>query len=189
MMQALLMIALLFFADEGFAQVQLEAKSLYEDDARIPGVIIPLKLSGDILTQGGIAFSANVKSANGADCRIMKDPFLPLIYLLKCASPSEVQVFFKIEKSRQLFELQVGPIDINYPSGTQPLDEDRPPNPEVLRGKDLFSQCVNCHKSSDLRQRTSDQIKNAIQGVPDMKDLTNLSAEQIRLIAVYLGTL
>ncbi len=73
------------------------------------------------------------------------------------------------------------------PTTTPPTTTPPTTTPPTLDGQKLFSTyCGGCHTPTDRANRTADQIKAAISGVPAMSSLSFLSDAQLQAIADYL---
>ena len=150
--------------------VTLTVESLYDAKSRIPTALIPLRVSGDAINAGGTIFDVSVLANGGADCRAMKDPFTPTIYLLKCDRPSQVTVVFKVSAGGQLHQIQFGPLEIQIPAGTV-IVPPTSPETETLAGRQLFNTyCIECHSDARAKRgksaaRIRDAVFNQISGL------------------------
>lgn len=170
----------------------LVVEALFISKARIPGVLIPFRVKGDVMAGGGTILSIETKSDNGVDCRTMQDPFANDIIHLKCAAPAKVDIRIRATAGGQFYEITLAALEIKYPvSGVVVV---KPPtvDPEILLGRQLFNTyCVACHTDSAAKKgRTANQILSAINAKPQMNFLRGtVNSTEAGKIAKYLGSL
>lgn len=164
--------------------------SLYDQKSRLPEALIPFKLAGS-----GSILSVAMVSPEPGICHVMRDPFLANIFLLKCRVETNATVLIKATNGgSQIFEISYGPIEIKKPfANVVVIAPDVPiTNPDALRGQDLFgSYCLDCHKPYQKPDRTTNQIKSAIQSIGQMRNnpiykLETLTADDLKKIEAYL---
>lgn len=173
----------------------IEVIKLYDQQSHIPGVLIPLRIKGDLLNAGGSIFEIQVESG-GIDCRVMKDPYIADTYLLKCADEASVNLRVRVSHAGRITDLVYGPLPIIMPAaGLEVIQPDDPNAPDVFAGKQLFnSYCVNCHNPASVkRDRNAAQIRKAMTAPNNpygMNFLNSvLSDTDLKKIEAYLKSL
>ena len=183
----------------GAASAQTPAvsvKSLFDSGSMLPGSLIPFEVSGSVVSDGA-SLSAVVTESGGVDCRMLRDPYYPRIFLLKCAGEASVKMRFRVIASNKAYDLSYGPVTVKKAAGAgfAPVEEPVPTSPQTLLGKNLYSSyCMGCHTvPSVMKGRDSATIKLAIQGqlprTAPMKTneaLQTLTDAQISAISTYL---
>ena len=161
--------------------------SLYDQKSRMPGALIPFKvLNGSILD--------TTITSSSAGCRIMKDPFLSNIFLLKCTQEGSAQVTLKISSGNQIYNLNYGPVEIKNPfSNVVVVEPDVPTtDQDAVIGRTYFNTyCITCHNPPQTKANKSiSEIKSAIQSQSQMRQpqygLSALTEDQIKKIQTYL---
>jgi hypothetical protein len=186
-----LLLALLL-AVQGAAADTLAVESLFEQKSRIPTVLIPLKIKGDAIDAGGTVFDVAVSATNDADCRVMKDPFVANVHLLKCLSESDVTLTFKVAQGGKIHQLVYGPLHVKLPEGDFKIVPPKPGAEDILAGTQIYNvYCISCHNPPRLKAgRTAAQIRGALGSQPEMKPFnSSLSDADLKKIEAYLKSL
>lgn len=172
----------------------------FDAQSRIPGVLIPYELQGAIDS----VQSATVNVDAGQDCRIMKDPYINNIYLLKCSVPAKVTLVFKLTVSGHATTISYGKETIDYPSGykltstaasgtTAGGGSSTATSTEtavLASGQQLYANnCVKCHgAASGFNGKSAALIKSKIATVNQMAQFSSLSDSDLNALAAYLNT-
>ena len=183
-------------------RAEVKIRSLFDARSRQPGVQIPFQFSGKDV-EGGILRSASVTGGSvAANCKISRDPFRSDVAFLKCDAEADVQVHLDILVENRVLKTTISPIAIRLPAPNLVVVE--PTDPGVVdykNGLSLFSsKCVSCHNPpSSKKNATELMIKGAVSGTGMMNgsmmdrskgqngvDLRKLTAEEIRILAIYL---
>ncbi|MBX3018023.1 MAG: cytochrome c [Bdellovibrionaceae bacterium] len=177
-------------ADDGSL---LQIQSLYGANGWVPGQLLPFRVTGSAISQGKFR-GVKITSETGADCRVMRDPFLPEIFLLKCADTDKLSVEFAFEMDGSVYRRSIGPIDVKVPDPNFIVDPNPTGPPITQVGRQLYSShCVSCHNPpASKSRRSAATIKSAIQTNGQMMaipSLSTLTADELNAIAAYLGTL
>lgn len=183
---------LLVSAEPASAQ-EFQIKPLYDATANSPRVLMPFALSkkDDATPVEVVSFTFQ---NNTGLCGAIVDQFQKNIFFLRCEKPIEnlrMKIFLKVDA--KLHSVEYGPVAIKDAyENLDPIDPDDPTSdPNVLAGKKIyFSYCsINCHQPVNLAGKTSAQIKQAINTIPEMKTFkTSLNEDQINKIVKYLGS-
>jgi cytochrome c1 len=189
-------LIVLAYAGTALAQApSVAVKSLYDSGSMAPGSLIPFEVSGTLVTKDA-PLSAAVTESGGVDCRVMRDPHFPKVFLLKCAGEASVKLRFRVISSNKAFDVSYGPVTVKKLAGAgDPIIGDPVDSPEYLLGKSLYGPyCMGCHTvPSTLKGRSVETIKMAIAGLlprtAPMKNndaLQTLNDQQIKAIETYL---
>jgi hypothetical protein len=188
----MMFINLLIFPLAAPAINPVEIKNLYDARSMIPGVLISAAQSSSA------SIMAAISDAKGVDCRLMRDPFLSRIFLLKCKAATTVELQFYVVDGSQSYNIHFGPVEVKMPSDDLIIIEPPDPrqSPDYIAGKQLYgAYCAGCHSNPQIRKgRSVSLIQSAIAGqlpgtqpMKDNLDLQGLSEDQIRKISVYLA--
>lgn len=172
------------------ASTELSVESLYDVNSRIPHAMIPFRVTGPAESGPLVVNSATVTDSGGLDCRLMKDPYIPSIVLLKCTGVATVH--FRVLATTgagDVVSFNVGPVLVKNPENAVPIGG----TPVSNVGQQLFSaNCGGCHSDPNAKRgRTAAQIRSAISTRPEMNTpaLHGLSDDQLESIASYLSKL
>lgn len=190
----LLLLTILWAANAPAAS--LEVTPLYDSRSIQPGILIPFRVGGESVNSGEL--SAFVKDSSGKDCRVMRDPYIPKVFLLKCADEADVQIVFRVTNKERVIELNFGPVPVRkYDSNLVVVapGNDGGGDEKYVEGRRLFQvYCAGCHDAASKRGSSEAAIKQAIRGLlpgtGSMKNSTELqllSDEDIAKIVRYLG--
>ncbi|MBN8538368.1 MAG: hypothetical protein J0M15_15045 [Deltaproteobacteria bacterium] len=185
--------------------------SLLKSSNWIAGLNIPLRVSGiDFSAKPSVFAEVVPGTLSSRDCKVLRDPFIPENFLLRCLKEGSVSLRFTVSSaSGSGMILNYGPLNIVKLDGLKTPDSssgggsDNPGgggggNPDVLAGGQLFTTyCISCHtnKSSFLSRYPSSStaidaaINSPVQGVaiPAMTYLaSSLTKSQIDQISSYL---
>lgn len=171
----------------------LQIQSLYGANGWVPGALLPFRVTGTAVTNGKFR-AARITAETGADCRVMRDKFIPEIFLLKCADTDKLSIEFAFEMDGSVYRRSIGPIDVKIPDPNFIVDPNPTGPPITQVGRQLFSShCVSCHNPpASKSRRSAATIKSAIQTNGQMMaipSLGTLTADELNAIAAYLGTL
>jgi hypothetical protein len=172
----------------------VQIRPLYSPSARIPGALLPFRVEGTATVGGKVDRVSVASNTAGVDCRVMKDPYRPLILLVKCVDEGEVMLNVRVLNGYQAYNVSFGPIEVKKPAADLVVVEPLPPDPKILAGRQLWiANCVGCHTDARAKSgRSVAQIKNAIDTQTDMVGATylkSLSTADLDKIAAYLGSL
>ena len=92
----------------------IQIVNFYDSNGFLPGFLIPFQIQGGTVAAGFVQ-GFSVTTDNGADCRMMPDPFLALTYLLKCSSASNATLHFTIVSGGSFFPVNYGPVAVQNP--------------------------------------------------------------------------
>jgi mono/diheme cytochrome c family protein len=175
---------------------KVQILNLFDANGFVAGFLIPFQVRGGVAAGGQIT-SSSVETSNGADCRLMNDPFIPLTIQLKCLSATDATLHINLAAGGNAYPLAYGPIRIAKPAGIQLGDGGG--DGGGSSGRQLFlDRCVRCHYAGGsaplLNNHPSasyiyDRIHNPRSTMSTYGELTSLTMDQIRSIADYLGTL
>lgn len=176
----------------------LNVQNLFESSAWVPGLNLPFRTTGRVL-------SVQVEldpALPAADCRVMRDPFIPEIFLLKCLSEARVWLNFQwINAANEVRTVHYGPIAVAGPGRLTRVTVR--PDSELDIGKKLFTTslsnggwgCVSCHYAGGSARVlkgptiTSAQLKNAFATNPAMSFANAIPDADVAKIVAYLRSL
>lgn len=184
-------ILILILGSPAAGAAPLVVEALFNSKSRMPGVLIPFRVKGDVMLTGNL-LEIQAISNNGVDCRAMIDPHIKDIFHLKCTDATKVDLKIRATAGGQFHEATIAAIEIKYPVSGVVIISPPAADPDILLGKQLFGTfCVACHVNpSGKAKRTAVQINAAITDRNEMKPLkTQVTADQVNKIAKYLGSL
>lgn len=194
MKKNIFVLSLLVVARVSQAQ-PVTVESLFEASSRMPTVLIPFTVGGEALSDGGEVVETSVNASAGADCRMMRDPYLSNIYLLKCSSEAVVHLNWTVVHGEKTYRVSYGPVEVEKPEEGMEIVPPRPTepaDPKILAGRQLFNAyCITCHtQPAGKAGRSRAQMKSAVDTVPSMAGLkTILQDADYEKLEAYLKTL
>jgi hypothetical protein len=188
-MKYFLLTGILFLGLNAFAE-SLSLLPIYDANSRNPGILIPFKISGDILNGGEIR-SLEVINPSAGLCQLMQDPYLATIILLKCTKVAKVGIRVNVAKNNKFYSVSLNSIQIKLPGSGGVVIDPGDDDPNILAGRQLFvTYCIGCHQAINKTGRTATQITNAVNSINDMKPLkTILVGNDYKKLEAYLGSL
>lgn len=164
----------------------------------IAGLNIPFRVTGISLLSATPVLTEVVAGTIGvSDCKVMRDPFIPENFLLRCLKSGTVSLKLTINPATtenpyaQTTVLKYGPLTIQKLDGLKIPDKSEGTDPDVIAGQQLFAaHCVECHTKSSKAGRTGEAIWNAIQNVGSMRkaSLLSLTRSQLDQVSIYMET-
>jgi hypothetical protein len=176
----------------------LVVEALFDAKSRMPGVLMPFQVTGDVMSGGTIVDVQIEHPDSSVQCHGMVDPHIASIVLVKCSAPQQIVISLRVVQAGQFFEQRFGAYDIKYPAGGSPVNPNPVVDPDILAGKQLFnSWCVKCHNPpTQKRGRTAAQIIGSISTVPSMVNVKSeadgasvLTADEAKKLEAYLKSL
>lgn len=178
LLMSILFIGLLGSSAAGAAPLVVEA--LFDTKSRMPGVLIPFRVSGDLITGGARILEVLVEAKTaGVTCGGMVDLYFPDIIQVKCSDTTDIIIAVRVVNGAEFNEGLFGPYVLKYPAGGKPVKPTPVEDPNILAGKQLFNAfCVSCHNPPTLKRgRTAAQINGAITGPSKIPAMVNVKSE------------
>ncbi len=163
----------------------------------VAGLNIPVQVKGvELPASTPVTAELEDGSISSNDCKVMRDPFLPNNFIIKCQKDGTINLKLTIPSKI----LRYGPMTIHKIEGLKPPGEPAGTDPDISLGMGLFSsECIACHVSKELFLGTpgrnaaafanGNALYESIRRVPGMKSnqsLLELTEDQLNKVAKYL---
>lgn len=190
-----------FIAATALAET-ITIKPLLPSGNWIAGLNVPLQILG-IPSSSDFRIKTELQSGtiDASQCQIMRDPFLPQNFLLRCLKPGTISLKITLNYATiqdpyaQETVMNYGPMTINKLDGLKIPDDstNNGSDPTIAQGMALYgTYCISCHSiASSKKDRTANQIWAAIYGgESQMLGLQGIVTQaEVEKIATYLNSL
>lgn len=190
--QILPMVLLFVFSSVSIAAPRVRA--LFHESSFMTGLLIPFQAVDTVDTQSTPMDIETLELTSGADiCAVMKDPFYPSIFHLKCVRSGLVDVLVRVRYQDAQYNIRYTGLNIRsvgseLPSGSgSQIDM-----AQYTRGSQVWvttcsaSQC-HSNEQSRFRNLTVNALNTAIQSRPQMNSLSQLTTQQRTDVVYYLN--